>query len=91
MPITLENPKAISAIVDRFKINSFALDNDSLRIHIGYQEIDSTGSVVALKAVTLHPPESLAAIQSVQVEYDAIKLALYNAMKSALGESGLVS
>lgn len=91
MPITLTTPKQITAQVDKYRINSFALDNDNIKIHIGYQELDAFGNVVAIKAITINPPESLAAISAVQAEYDAIKLALYSAMQSVLGDSGTVS
>jgi len=87
MSVLLTQSQQLNATISTYKINSFSFDNDTMRLHLGYQELDGA-TVIAEKAVTIQPPESVAAIQAVQTEYDTIKSALYNLLMSYVGVTG---
>lgn len=101
MPLNLETPIAIAAQVDALEIDSFAVDIDRSEIIVGYTQLAS-GAPIKQAVMVLDGLDYMASIQRAnglanampagQVNvYEAIKVALYEAMVTATGIAGTVA
>jgi hypothetical protein len=96
MPLTLDNPEVVATTIDKYEINSFAIDLDRAEILVAYDKIDSDGVNQGEAVLTIDGPDFPAAITEASAiagadVYTALKTALYNQIIAQTGQGGAVS
>lgn len=96
MPFTLNAPETVNVTIDKYEINSFAVDLDRQEIVVGYDKIDSEGSNRGEAVLIIDGPDFMAAIGDANTiagtdVYSPLKQALYNQISARTGTAGSVS
>lgn len=95
MPLILDNTEQVSATIDAYEINSFAIDLDRQEIVIGYDKM-ANGVNQGESVLTVDGPQFIAAIGEANTiagadVYNALKQALYSQITQLTGKTGSVS
>mgnify|MGYP000038266213 CR=1 FL=1 len=96
MSLDLDTPEVVSTTINKYEINSFAVDLERLEIVVAYDRIDSEGKNQGEAVITIDGPDFAAAIGEASTiagadVYAALKTALYNQVISQTGQSGAIS
>jgi len=96
MSLDLDMPEVVSTTINKYEINSFAIDLDRLEIVVAYDRIDSEGKNQGESVITIDGPDFTTAIGEASTiagadVYAALKTALYSQVQAQTGQTGAVS